>query len=156
VATVYRVSRLEQKLEQKLQRRPQKDEVAREGEIDLRNVQTAYRIGQSNYSLDKPVNEHGGSLLKELIEDCETQRPDEQVAERSAREAVEKILEPLDQRERRVLKLYFGVGEDTPYTLEEIGRQLSLTRERVRQIKDRALARLKGTGSKDLLAEFDR
>jgi RNA polymerase primary sigma factor len=79
----------------------------------------------------------------DLMHDMDQEMPDENIMQVSLRQELETVLGTLSTREREILKLYFGVGEDTPYTLEEIGKRFNLTRERARQIKEKALSRLK-------------
>ena len=92
--------------------------------------------------------------LLDIMADDDQERPDESIMGDSLRDAIDQTLSMLNSRERSVLKMYYGIGEDTAYTLEEIGAQVNITRERVRQIKERALDKLKKSKRCDKLRTF--
>jgi RNA polymerase primary sigma factor len=131
------------KLEQKLRRTPQVYEIASELSIKESEVQESVRIGRSHLSLDAPVQEGDESRLMDLLQADAATQPDSDTIEISLREEVNKMLDTLTDRESEVVRLYFGIGEENTHTLEEIGRRFNLTRERARQIKQKALKRLK-------------
>jgi RNA polymerase primary sigma factor len=83
------------------------------------------------------------SKLLDMLQDENQERPDHGILDISLQDEIDKTLDTLSEREKEVVKLYFGIGEDTAHTLEEIGQRFNLTRERVRQIKEKALRRLK-------------
>ena len=95
------------------------------------------------WSLDASFKEDDEHSLINILPDTSQQAPDTEVVEDSVKIQVEEVLESLDDREQEVLRLYFGLGDDEPMTLEEIGVRFNLTRERVRQIKEKALRRLR-------------
>jgi RNA polymerase primary sigma factor len=94
-------------------------------------------------SLDAPLKHGEDSKLIDVLHDENQERPDDGIMDISLQEEIEKTLDTLSEREKEVVKLYFGIGEETAHTLEEIGQRFNLTRERVRQIKEKALRRLK-------------
>lgn len=143
VGTIHRIGKTQSKLEQRLRRAPNAAEIACELKLDIDEVLTTLKIGNSHVSLDAPAR-HGDSytLMDSVRSHDET--PDGRYSRVSLRADVGRMLGVLDTRERSVVTLYFGIEEDTPLTLEEIGVRLGLTRERVRQIKEKALRRLKG------------
>ena len=154
VGTIHKIGKVRAKLEQVLQRSPNTQEVARELGISEEDVQYSVKIGNSHASLDAPVMHDNDARLLDLIVDDEQERPDETIMDNSLRDAIDQTLSLLTKRERDVLKMYYGIGEDTAYTLEEIGAQVNITRERVRQIKERALAKLKQSKRCDRLKAF--
>lgn len=143
VGMLYRIGKAQIKLEQSYGRQPAAAEIAQELDVSEKVVADTMKIGNSNVSLDSPLQEDEDGRLMDLMRDVDQEMPDENVMQVSLRQELESVLGTLSAREREILKLYFGVGEDTPYTLEEIGKRFDLTRERARQIKEKALARLK-------------
>jgi RNA polymerase primary sigma factor len=143
VSAIHKIGRAQSRLEQAFSRVPTVDEIAAELKIDSRDVQEAVKIGNSHFSLDAPLQGGDDSKLLDLIHDEHSESPDQGVVNISLHTEVDTVLEPLTEREREVIKLYFGIGEETAYTLEEIGVRFNLTRERVRQIKEKAIKRLK-------------
>jgi len=158
VGAIHKIGMVQSKLEQKFSRNPNVEEIADELNIDSQDVQEAIKIGNSHFSLDAPLQNGDDSKLLDLLEDDRAESPDEGVMNISLHSEVDTVLEALSDREREVVKLYFGIGEDTAYTLEEIGIRFNLTRERVRQIKEKALKRLKHssrTRRLNLFRKFD-
>lgn len=145
IGVIHKVRTTQSRLEQKYSRLPSSEEIAHELGVGNDEVQAIQRIGNRSVSLDSPVKEEDGSELIELLHDENQEPPDGQLIEVSRQEGVRRILDALDERERQVLQLYFGVGVETTHTLDEIGSQLNLSRERVRQIKEKAINRLKNS-----------
>lgn len=145
IGVIHKVGRTQSKLEQKYRRLPTVEEIAQELSLSATEVTEIQKIGNRYLSLDSPVQSDDSSELIDLLQDESQEMPDTKLIELSVQEGVNKILDTLNDREKRVLQLYFGVGEETPHTLDEIGRRLHLTRERVRQIKERAIHRLKNS-----------
>jgi RNA polymerase primary sigma factor len=143
VGTIHKIGKTSSRLEQKYQRAPNAEELASELEIDEDEVRETLKIGNSHMSLDAPLQHGEDSKLMDILHDDGVERPDEGMLDISLQEEIDKILATLSEREKEVVKLYFGIGEDTAHTLEEIGQRFNLTRERVRQIKEKALHRLK-------------
>lgn len=143
VGTMHRIGKMRSKLEQKLRRTPNLKEVADELGIPEEDVHHTYKIGNTHASLDSPIMHDSDARLMDIIADDSQEDPEDTIVETSLRDAIDESLSQLNWRERSVLKMYYGIGEDTAYTLEEIGSQVNITRERVRQIKERALEKLK-------------
>jgi len=143
VGAMHKIGMVQSKLEQKYSRTPHPEEIAEELNIDSHDVHEAIKIGNAHYSLDAPLQGGEDSKLLDLLRDDRAESPDAGVMNVSLQSEVDAVLEALSDRERDVVKLYFGIGEETAYTLEEIGIRLNLTRERVRQIKEKAIKRLK-------------
>jgi RNA polymerase primary sigma factor len=99
-------------------------------------------------SLETPVGEDGDARLSDLVEDTRTPAPLEEVLERMAENDLERMLSALDTREREIIELRYGLGDHDPMTLDDLGKSMGLTRERVRQIQKRTLAKLKRLGDR--------
>jgi RNA polymerase primary sigma factor len=143
VGTIHKIGKTQSKLEQKYRRAPNVEEIARELSLDENEVRETIKIGNTHMSLDAPLQHGEDSKLIDVLHDDSQERPDDGVLDISLQEEIEKTLDTLSEREKEVVKLYFGIGEETAHTLEEIGQRFNLTRERVRQIKEKALRRLK-------------
>jgi RNA polymerase primary sigma factor len=143
VGTIYKVGKTFSKLEQKLKRAPTANEIAGELDIDHQEVSETMSIGNTHTSLDTPISDGEESKLLDLLQDQSMEPPDSCVSDISLRKQIAAILNTLSYRESEVVRLYFGSEEDSAHTLEEIGQRFNLTRERVRQIKEKALRRLK-------------
>ncbi|MFL5749185.1 MAG: sigma-70 family RNA polymerase sigma factor, partial [Chloroflexota bacterium] len=122
--------------------------------ITAERVEEVRRYGRSPISLETPVGEEGDTELGQLIEDQDAVRPDEVVADQLLKEQVAKVLNSLEGREERVLRLRFGLDDGRPRTLEEVGREFGLTRERIRQIESHALRKLRHPSRSRKLREF--
>jgi RNA polymerase primary sigma factor len=143
VGTIHKIGKTQSKLEQKYRRSPNVEEIARELSLDENEVRETIKIGNTHMSLDAPLKHGEDSKLIDVLHDDNQERPDDGIMDISLQEEIEKTLDTLSEREKEVVKLYFGIGEETAHTLEEIGQRFNLTRERVRQIKEKALRRLK-------------
>lgn len=143
VGTIHKIGKTTAKLEQKYRRLPNPAEIAEELQIDEHEVRETIKIGNSHMSLDAPLQQGEDSKLMDLLQDEDQEAPDSGLMEISLQEEISKTLETLNEREKEVVRLYFGIGEETSHTLEEIGQRFNLTRERARQIKEKALRRLK-------------
>ena len=132
-------------LEQEFEREPTSEEIATELDMTLKEVNDAMRIAGRHLSLDAPMNikENSENNLLDLIQDKEEPSPDDDVLTESLKVDLEVALNSLSNREAEVIRLYFGLGRERALTLEEIGEVFRLTRERVRQIKEKALQRLR-------------
>lgn len=146
VGTIHKIGKAEQRLQQKLNRFPYPEEIAQELNIQESDVEETIRIGSGHISLDSPVDHDDDSRLLDIITGENQESPDQHLMESSLQNEVNQTLNTLSEREREILKLYFGIGEETSYTLEEIGQRFRLTRERARQIKERAIKRLRSSG----------
>ncbi|NLE00094.1 MAG: sigma-70 family RNA polymerase sigma factor, partial [Fibrobacter sp.] len=143
VGTIHKIGKTQSKLEQKLCRSPNVDEIAEELQIAADEVSETIKIGNTYMSLDAPLQQGEDARLIDMLQDENQVSPDDGIMDISLQAEIDKTLDTLTEREKEVLKLYFGIGEDTAHTLEEIGQRFNLTRERVRQIKEKALRRLK-------------
>ncbi len=143
VGTVFHVGKVLNELEQKLKRQPDHSEIARHLKIDESDVREAFAIGSGHSSLDSPFDsEEEGSLI-DLITNEHAPSPDENIDGFYLTNEVLGILKTLGKRESEVIRLYYGIDCERSHTLEEIAVKYDLTRERIRQIKERAIKRLK-------------
>lgn len=145
IGIIHKVGRTQSKLEQRFRRVPTIEEIAQELGIAEEEIIAIQKIANRYLSLDTPVQSDDSSQLIDLLHDENQELPDTKLVEVSMQNGISKVLDTLNDREKKVLKLYFGVGEETSHTLDEIGKRLHLTRERVRQIKEKAIYRLKNS-----------
>ena len=138
-----RLERISSGLKQELGREPSIEEVALRAEMQPRQAQDLLEAARWHVSLDMPLEEGPDTSLLEILADNDQVTPEVEVMEQSMATEVRAVLDTLSEREARVLRLYFGLDGGDSMTLEKIGNQLSLTKERVRQIRDKALAALK-------------
>jgi RNA polymerase primary sigma factor len=153
VETINKLLRTQRRLTQELNREPTNEEVAKEMEIDVDKVEHIMKIKQDISSLDASVrDDEEDSVLGDFIEDEDTVTPEESAASQLLKEQVKTLLGGLTEREQKILKLRFGLEDGKSHTLEEVGQEFSVTRERIRQIEAKALAKLrKHKDSKKLL-----
>lgn len=140
---LHRIGRRSSALLQELGREPTVEEIAEELDISREEVERTLAISQSHLSLDAPVTPGEDNRLLDYLPDQYSPGPEDEAYERALRETVEDSLSTLKEREAKILRLYFGLDDQDPMTLEEIGALLGITRERVRQIKEKALLRLR-------------
>jgi RNA polymerase primary sigma factor len=154
VGTIHKIGKMQGKLEQQYRRMPNVEEIAQELNITERDVKETIKIGNSHMSLDAPIQDGQDSRLLDVFIDSNQEQPDDEIIERSLKVEIDKTLDTLTERERKVLQLYFGIGDEAAHTLEEIGQRFHLTRERARQIKEKAIGRLKRSSRCKTLAAY--
>lgn len=130
-------------LEQEFEREPSPEEIAKSLEMTDFEVADTIKISSKHISLDAPFNQDEENRLLDVIEDNKQPSPDTTLMNESLKIELRRALATLTNREAEVIKLYFGLDQENPLTLEEIGERFELTRERVRQIKEKALRRLR-------------
>ena len=152
---INKVARAHNSLVQSLGREPYPEEIAQKLDLPVEKVKSIINVSKRPVSLDKPVgDEEGNTTLSDFIED-DTMISPEKIAERTLlRKQVESVLSTLSKRERRVIKLRFGIGDATPRTLEEVGHIFDITRERVRQIEEKAKERLRHHSRANILKKY--
>ncbi|MCG8587234.1 MAG: sigma-70 family RNA polymerase sigma factor, partial [Pirellulales bacterium] len=130
-------------LQQRLHREPTMEEIARESELPLEEVRRVIEMGRQPASLDRPVGESEDGFFGELVEDRAAAPPTRSASGGLLREKIDDLLKSLTWREREIIRYRYGLNDGYSYTLEEVGRIFKVTRERVRQIESKALAKLK-------------
>ena len=146
VETINKVMRMKRRLTQELNREPSDAEVAEAMGMDAEKIEYVMRIRQDIASLDASVGRDGDddeSVLGDFIEDSERDSPEEATANQILKEQIAEILTTLSEREQKIIRLRFGIGGGRSHTLEEVGNEFSVTRERIRQIEAKALAKLR-------------
>ncbi|MEB3430107.1 RNA polymerase sigma factor RpoD [Citroniella saccharovorans] len=154
VETINKLVRVQRQLLQELGRDPTNAEIAKEMGIDEQRVREVRKIAQEPVSLETPIGEEEDSHLGDFIEDETAVAPDEAANYTMLREKLDEILSTLTDRERKVLELRFGLTDGTPRTLEEVGKEFDVTRERIRQIEAKALRKLKHPSRSQKLKDF--
>jgi RNA polymerase primary sigma factor len=137
-----------------LGRDPTSEELAGALEIPTRKAEEMLRVARRPLSLEMPTDDEGESELGDFIEDEDSLAPDEEVTSSMLRELLQHILRDLPPREVRILQLRYGLVDGETYTLEEVGKKLGVTRERVRQIEAQALSRLRHPTHSRKLRDF--
>ena len=148
------IHKASQEIEQKMGRAATPQELADRLSLDSTKLRWILQVTQPPISLESPVGEEDESELGNYVEDNTTPSPAQITYENMLRERVDEVLAGLSPREARVLRLRFGLGQDRPYTLEEVGQKFGLTRERIRQIEGKALRRLRQPGRARLLRDY--
>lgn len=131
-------------LGEELGRAPDPQELARSLNMEPEKVQEILNLSRSTASLESPVDEDNGTLLADLIRDETTLDPYVEAFNVAMRDTLNRILEDLSEREMTIIRLRYGLGGESPHTLEETGRMLGITRERVRQIQEKAIVKMRG------------
>jgi RNA polymerase primary sigma factor len=139
---------------QRLGREPSPEEIAEHMEMPLNKVQSALKIVKEPISLETPIGDEEASSLGDFVEDELALSPLEMAVQNNLREQTRKVLATLTPREEQILLMRFGIGQKTEYTLEEVGKQFAVTRERIRQIEAKALRKLRQPGRSHNLENF--
>ena len=154
VETINRVSRANHELLQELGHEPSPEEIAHKLHLPLEKVEEVMRIGQEPISLETPVGEEDDSHLGDFIQDDEAEEPADAASYAMLREQLAGVLKTLTPREERVLRLRYGLTDGRMHTLEEVGEEFNVTRERIRQIEAKALRKLRHPSRSKVLKDF--
>ncbi|MEB3221225.1 MAG: RNA polymerase sigma factor RpoD [Candidatus Sericytochromatia bacterium] len=154
VETINRLRKLKRKLQQDLGRQPTEEELARDMEVTVDRLREIVKVAQEPVSLETPVGKEEESRLGDFIEDRDTEAPVQSVTQELLREDITDVLNTLSSRERDVLKMRFGLEDGRQRTLEEVGQQFGVTRERIRQIEAKALRKLRHPNRNKRLREY--
>lgn len=154
IGSINKINRALSELEQKYEREPSVDEIAKTIELAPRDIKDAMRSSGRHVSMDAPLTDGEEGDMYEVLLSDESPSPDGKLLNDSLRKEIERALSSLTEREANIIKLYFGLNGKHPYTLEEIGEEFNLTRERVRQIKEKAIKRLKHTTRSKILKTY--
>jgi len=154
VENVNKYIRIQRQLLQKLGREPNSDEIAKLLEVTPDRVREIRKIAQETISLDTPIGEGDETRLSDFIEDSEVKAPDDAADFSMLQKHLQIVLGTLKDRERKIIKLRYGLLDGLPRTLEEVGREFNLTRERIRQIEFKVLCKLRNTRHNSSLKDF--
>jgi len=155
VESLSKYNRIKRRLLQELGREPLPEEIAVEMKEDVEKVRSLEQVAQGTISLDQPIGgDDKESKLEEFIEDKKTITPAGSASLSILKEQISEILEDLTPREREILKMRFGLEDEVPHTLEEVGQKFNITRERVRQIQQRAIEKIKEHEEAKKLKEY--
>ncbi|MFC2127653.1 RNA polymerase sigma factor RpoD/SigA [Bacteroidota bacterium] len=154
IGSINKINKMYAFLEQENERPPSAEEIAKKLDMTVNDVKESMKNSGRHVSMDAPLIEGEDSNLYDVLNSGESPNPDKNLLHESLRVEIERALETLTPREADVVKLYFGLGEHQPMTLEEIGETFDLTRERVRQIKEKAIRRLKHTSRSRILMTY--
>lgn len=154
VETMNRLARTQRQLVQELGREPSPEEIANEMELEVEKVNHILKISQETVSLEKPVGDEDDSLLGDFIKDEDSLTPEEQSAYELLKNDVGLVLHLLTPREQKILRMRFGLAGEWAHTLEEVGKEFGVTRERIRQIEAKALMKLRKSKDSKKLKDY--
>ena len=154
IGSINKINKTYAFLEQAHERVPSAEEIAKELDMTVSDVKESMKNSGRHVSMDAPLVEGEDSNLYDVLRSGESPNPDRELMHESLRTEIERALETLTPREADVVRLYFGLGNQHPMALEEIGETFDLTRERVRQIKEKAIRRLKHTSRSKILKTY--
>jgi RNA polymerase primary sigma factor len=154
IGSINRINKAFSRLEQEFEREPSSQEIADMLEMIPEDVKESIRTNGRTVSMDAPISSEEENTMYDVMQNPDTPSPDKNLINESLAYEIERALSTLSPREAVVLKLYFGLGMKHPLTLEEIGEKLNLTRERVRQIKEKAIKRIQFTTRCKILKSY--
>ncbi|MBT3207107.1 MAG: sigma-70 family RNA polymerase sigma factor [Bacteroidetes bacterium] len=154
IGSINRINRTLSNLEQKFERDPTHEEIAQELEIAPKSVRDALRISNRHVSMDAPISKEEDANMYDVLLSKDSISPDKNLLNESLQKEIERAISNLTYREAFVIKAYYGLFGKTSLTLSEIGDELELTRERVRQIKERAIKKLRSTARNKMLKSY--
>jgi RNA polymerase primary sigma factor len=154
IGSINKINKMFARLEQENERPPSPEEIAKELDMTVSDVKESMKNSGRHVSMDAPLIEGEDSNLYDVLRSGESPIPDKSLMHESLRTEILRALDTLTPREADVVLLYFGLGDKHPMTLEEIGETFDLTRERVRQIKEKAIRRLKHTSRSKILRTY--
>ncbi|HLV38507.1 RNA polymerase sigma factor RpoD/SigA [Xanthomarina sp.] len=154
IGSINKINKAYSYLEQAHQRAPSPEEIANELEMTISDVKQSLKISGRHLSMDAPLKEGEDSNLYDVVSYGESPNPDQDLMSASLNLEVNRALDTLSQREADVVRLYYGINNEQPMSLEEIGETFGLTRERVRQIKEKGIRRLRHTSKNKILRTY--
>ncbi len=154
VGSLNKISKAYSKLEQEFEREPSPEELAKILDIPTEKIADTMRVSGKHVSMDAPFVQGEDNSLIDVLENADSPRADGLLMNESLQKEIDRSLSTLTEREREVIRLFFGIGMPHGLTLEEIGAKFDLTRERVRQIKEKAIRRLKHTSRSRILKTY--
>lgn len=153
-AKIRKIKKAEKEFFQKYGEIPSVKELSKLTGISEKEIKTSFEIFQKEFSLDRPLVESEKRSWEEILEQKALPSPEEYFRQEYVKEKIKEAMKTLDEKERKIINLYFGLEDDVPRTLEEIGKVMGISRERVRQLKERALLKLRKSLDKTLLKSY--
>ena len=154
IGSINKINKTYAKLEQEFEREPNAEEIAEVLEITEQEVKESMKNAGRHISMDAPLVQDEDNTMYDVLKSDEAPTPETELLYESLRKEIDRAISTLTQREQDVVRLYFGLNGSHPMTLEEIGEKFDLTRERVRQIKEKAIRRLKHTSRSKILKSY--
>lgn len=154
IGCINKVNNTFARLEQEFHREPTSEEIAEVLDLAPKDVKEALKVTSRHISMDAPLKKDEDNTLYDILLEKDTESPDAQLLNDSLRKEIERSLSTLSTREADIIRLYYGLSGEPPYSLEEIGKLFNLTRERVRQIKEKGIKRLKHTYRSKILKSY--
>jgi RNA polymerase primary sigma factor len=154
IEVINKLNRTSRSLVQQMGREPTMEEIAEKMGVPLHQVQKILKVSKKTVSLETPVGEEEDSRLEDFIEDKGSISPQDAAIISNLAKQTQTVLSTLDKREEKILRMRFGIGEKHDHTLEEVGQDFNVTRERIRQIEEKALKKLKHTSRAEKLRSF--
>jgi RNA polymerase primary sigma factor len=154
IETINKLNRISRQMLQEMGREPQPEELAVRMDMPEEKIRKVLKIAKEPISMETPIGDDEDSHLGDFIEDTVTESPIESATRESLMETTREILSGLTAREAKVLRMRFGIDMNTDHTLEEVGKQFDVTRERIRQIEAKALRKLRHPSRSDRLRSF--
>jgi len=154
IGTINKIRKAYAYLEQRHQRPPNSEEIARELDVSVHEVKQSMKNSGRHLSMDAPIGSEEDFSLYDVMSQKDSPRPDKNLMAESLNIEIERALETLPEKESQVIKLSYGIGEKHPMTLEEIGQIFDLTRERIRQIREKGIRRLRKSGKNRILMTY--
>ena len=154
IETINKLNRVSRQMVQEMGREPTPEELGERMEMPEEKIRKVMKIAKEPISMETPVGDDDDSHLGDFIEDSNMQSPLDVATSESLREATREVLESLTPREAKVLRMRFGIEMNTDHTLEEVGKQFDVTRERIRQIEAKALRKLRHPTRSEHLRTF--
>ncbi|AAC07417.1 RNA polymerase sigma factor RpoD [Aquifex aeolicus] len=155
IETINKIIKASKKLFQENGREPTPEEIAEYLDIPVEKVKKVMKFSQEPISLETPIGDDDDTFLKDFIEDKSIPNPEEQVTRKLLREQLQKVLSTLSEKEREILMYRYGLVDGTEYTLEQVGKMFNVTRERIRQIENKALRKLRHPARAKYLKDFE-
>ncbi|SHG66583.1 sigma-70 family RNA polymerase sigma factor [Winogradskyella jejuensis] len=154
IGTINKIRKAHAYLEQVNQRPPNAEEIARELDMSIREVKSSMKNSGRHLSMDAPLKADEDFSLYDVVSQKDSPKPDKSLMAESLNTEIERALNTLPQKESQVIKMCYGIGEKHPMTLEEIGQAFDLTRERIRQIREKGIRRLRQTSRNKVLRTY--
>jgi RNA polymerase primary sigma factor len=154
IETINKLNRISRQMLQEMGREATPEELASRMEMPEDKIRKVLKISKEPISMETPIGDDEDSHLGDFVEDLNTVAPPEAATNSGLKFATSEILETLTQREAKVLRMRFGIGMNTDHTLEEVGKQFDVTRERIRQIEAKALRKLRHPSRSEHLRSF--